>query len=72
VSECDREASIMQRPWPTGGCSARERKGKDKKIKEKEKENETKGCEAASISGLILWRYTSWVYQWVRFITVSG
>jgi len=20
VSECDREASIMGRPWPTGGC----------------------------------------------------
>jgi hypothetical protein len=20
VSECDREASIMRRPWPTGGC----------------------------------------------------
>jgi hypothetical protein len=20
VSECDREASIMTRPWPTGGC----------------------------------------------------
>ena len=24
VSECDREASIMSRPWPTGGCSAME------------------------------------------------
>jgi hypothetical protein len=22
VSECDREASIMMRPWPTGGCCA--------------------------------------------------
>jgi hypothetical protein len=22
VSECDREASIMRRPWPTGGCRA--------------------------------------------------
>jgi hypothetical protein len=22
VSECDREASIMKRPWPTGGCCA--------------------------------------------------
>jgi hypothetical protein len=22
VSECDREASIMRRPWPTGGCGA--------------------------------------------------
>jgi hypothetical protein len=22
VSECDREASIMRRPWPTGGCCA--------------------------------------------------
>jgi hypothetical protein len=22
VSECDREASIMRGPWPTGGCSA--------------------------------------------------
>jgi hypothetical protein len=21
-SECDREASIMRRPWPTGGCCA--------------------------------------------------
>ena len=20
VSECDREASIMRGPWPTGGC----------------------------------------------------
>jgi hypothetical protein len=20
VSECDREASILRRPWPTGGC----------------------------------------------------
>jgi hypothetical protein len=20
VSECDRESSIMRRPWPTGGC----------------------------------------------------
>jgi hypothetical protein len=22
VSECDREASIMSRPWPTRGCCA--------------------------------------------------
>jgi hypothetical protein len=22
VSECDRGASIMRRPWPTGGCCA--------------------------------------------------
>jgi hypothetical protein len=22
VSECDREASIMRRPWPAGGCCA--------------------------------------------------
>jgi hypothetical protein len=22
VSECDREASIMKRPWPTRGCCA--------------------------------------------------
>ena len=22
MSECDREASIMRRPWPTGGCCA--------------------------------------------------
>ena len=22
VSECNREASIMRRPWPTGGCCA--------------------------------------------------
>ena len=22
VSECDREASIMRKPWPTGGCRA--------------------------------------------------
>ena len=22
VSECDREASIMRRPWPTRGCRA--------------------------------------------------
>jgi hypothetical protein len=22
VSECDREASIMRRPWPTRGCCA--------------------------------------------------
>jgi hypothetical protein len=26
VSECDREASIMRRPWPTRGCHAMERK----------------------------------------------
>jgi hypothetical protein len=26
VSECDREASIMRRPWPTGGCCAMEKK----------------------------------------------
>jgi hypothetical protein len=24
VSECDREASIRRRPWPIGGCCARE------------------------------------------------
>jgi hypothetical protein len=23
VSKCDRVASIMRRPWPTGGCRAR-------------------------------------------------
>jgi hypothetical protein len=28
VSECDREASIMWRPWPTGGCRAIGRKSK--------------------------------------------
>jgi hypothetical protein len=22
VSECDRQDSIMRRPWPTGGCCA--------------------------------------------------
>jgi hypothetical protein len=27
VSECDREASIMRRPWPTGGCGAMGKKG---------------------------------------------
>jgi len=27
VSECDREASINRRPWPTRGCCAMERKG---------------------------------------------
>jgi hypothetical protein len=26
VSECDREASIMRRPWPTRGCCAMEKK----------------------------------------------
>jgi hypothetical protein len=26
VSECDREAPIMRRPWPTGGCCAIEKK----------------------------------------------
>jgi hypothetical protein len=26
VSECDREAWIMRRPWPTGGCWAVEKK----------------------------------------------
>ena len=26
VSECDREASIMRRPWPTRGCCATEEK----------------------------------------------
>ena len=25
VSECNREASIMRRPWPTEGCGAMER-----------------------------------------------
>jgi hypothetical protein len=25
VSECDRETSIMGRPWPTGGCCAMEK-----------------------------------------------
>jgi hypothetical protein len=25
VSECDREASIMRRPWPTRGCRAMEK-----------------------------------------------
>jgi hypothetical protein len=26
VSECDREASIMRRPWPTRGCCSMGRK----------------------------------------------
>jgi len=26
VSECDREAWIMRRPWPNGGCCAMEKK----------------------------------------------
>jgi hypothetical protein len=26
VSECDREASIIRRPWPTRGCCAVEKK----------------------------------------------
>jgi len=26
VSECDREASIVRRPWPTRGCCAMEKK----------------------------------------------
>jgi hypothetical protein len=25
VSECDREASIMRRPWPSRGCCAMEK-----------------------------------------------
>jgi hypothetical protein len=29
VVECDREASIMRRPWPTGGCCAM---GKNNKL----------------------------------------
>ena len=28
VSECDREASTVMRPWPTGGCRALMVKGK--------------------------------------------
>jgi hypothetical protein len=27
VSECDREASIIRRPWPTRGCRAIKKKG---------------------------------------------
>jgi hypothetical protein len=26
VSECGREASILRRPWPTGGCQTIEKK----------------------------------------------
>jgi len=26
VSECDREASIVRRPWPTGGCCGIEKR----------------------------------------------
>jgi hypothetical protein len=26
VSECDREASMMRRPWPTGGCCAKKKR----------------------------------------------
>ena len=29
VSECDRETSIMRRPWPTGGCCAIENEDRD-------------------------------------------
>jgi hypothetical protein len=34
MSECDREASIMKRPWPTRGCGAmgREEMGRGKKL----------------------------------------
>jgi hypothetical protein len=28
VSECDREASVMRRPWPTRGCCAVKKKNK--------------------------------------------
>jgi len=28
LSECDREASIMRRPWPTRGCYVMGRGGK--------------------------------------------
>jgi len=28
MSECDREASIMRRPWPTGGCWTMDKKGR--------------------------------------------
>jgi hypothetical protein len=29
VSECDREASIMRRPWPATGCCAMEKKNRE-------------------------------------------
>jgi hypothetical protein len=33
VSECDREASIMRKPWPTSGCCAMEKNEKINKQK---------------------------------------
>jgi hypothetical protein len=31
VSECDREARKIRRPWPTGGCRAMEKKISERK-----------------------------------------
>src|SRR5215470_10337116 len=36
VSECDREASIARKPWPTGGCCVPE--GEDKRTCEDQRE----------------------------------
>jgi hypothetical protein len=38
VSECDREASVIRRPWPTGGCCAIEKRREEKRREEKRRE----------------------------------
>jgi len=48
VSECDREASIMRRPWSTKGCCFMKRKIK-KKINYV---NATKALHFTSVSGM--------------------
>jgi hypothetical protein len=34
VSECDREASIMRRPWPTGGAVVPRKKISDDRMQQ--------------------------------------
>ena len=40
VSECDREASMMGRAWPTGGCCAMGGEGKKQTNKARKEEEE--------------------------------
>jgi hypothetical protein len=51
VSECDREASMMRRPWPTRGCCAMgEEKGRTGKLRyERQVHKWVKSCRNAVV-----------------------
>ena len=64
VSECDREASIVRRPWPTGGCCTMEKGGEGR-------EKEGGGHWLRIVSERRIWYEQCWFFGFYCLVLFS-